>query len=120
MKSNIRTMKNWTLRFRQVDRVRFEEVRSGLKSIETRAATAKYRQIQKGDTITFVCGKDRFVKQIVGVCHFATPEAMIKKLPLKKIMPLVTSIEEMKKRYYSYPNYEEKIKEYGILAFELE
>ena len=112
-------MKNWTLRFRQVDRARFEEVKSGLKSIETRAATVKYQPIQKGDTITFVCGKDRFVKQIGGVYHFATPEAMVKKLPLQKIMPLVTSIEEMKKRYYSYPGYEEKIKEHGILAFEL-
>ena len=38
---------------------------------------------------------------------------------MQKIMPLVTSIEEMKKRYYSYPGYEEKIKEHGILAFEL-
>lgn len=113
-------MKNWTLRFRQVDKALFEEVRSGFKSIETRAATIKYRSIQKGDTITFVCGKDRFIKQIVGVYHFATPEAMIKKLPLKKIMPLVTSVEEMKKRYYSYPGYEEKIKEHGILAFKLE
>ena len=92
-------MKNWTLRFRQIDKARFEEVRSGLKSIETRAATIKYQPIQKGDMITFVCGKGRFVKEISGVHHFATPEAMIKKLPLQKIMPLVTSIEEMKERY---------------------
>ena len=112
-------MKNWTLRFRQVDEARFEEVRSGLKSIETRAATIKYRPIQKGDTITFVCGKDRFTKEIATVQHFASPEEMVKKLPLQKIMPLVTSVEEMKKRYYSYPGYEEKIKEHGILAFEL-
>lgn len=112
-------MKNWTLRFRQVDKERFEEVRSGLKSIETRAATIKYQPIQKGDTITFVCGKDRFVKEIAAVSHFATPEEMVKKLPLQKIMPMVTSLEEMKKRYYSYPGYEEKIKQHGILAFEL-
>ena len=112
-------MKNWTLRFRQVDRARFEEVKSGLKSIETRAATIKYQPIQKGDTITFVCGKERFVKEIANVYHFPSPEAMVKKLPLQKIMPLVTSIEEMKKRYYSYPGYEEKIKEHGIFAFEL-
>lgn len=94
-------------------------MRSGLKSIETRAATIKYQPIQKGDTITFVCGKDRFVKEIAAVSHFTTPEEMVKKLPLQKIMPMATSLEEMKKRYYSYPGYEEKIKEHGILAFEL-
>ena len=112
-------MKTWTLRFRQVDNARFEEVKSGLKSIETRATTIKYQPIKKGDTITFVCGKERFVKEITNVYHFPSPEAMVKKLSMQKIMPLVTSIEEMKKRYYSYPGYEEKIKEHGILAFEL-
>jgi hypothetical protein len=35
-------------------------------------------------------------------------------------MPDLSSKEEAKKRYYSYPNYKEKIEQFGLLAFELE
>ncbi len=45
---------------------------------------------------------------------------MIKKIPYKEIMPSVKSVEEMKKAYSSYSGYNEKIKEFGIFAFELE
>lgn len=39
-------MKNWTLRFRAVDKDNFDEVKIGIKSIETRAGTVKYQHIQ--------------------------------------------------------------------------
>jgi hypothetical protein len=42
------------------------------------------------------------------------------RIDFKKIMPSVGSVEEMKKRYASYPDYEEKIVEFGLLGFELE
>lgn len=112
-------MKTWTMRFREVDMARFEEIRRGEKSIETRAATVKYRPIAKGDRLIFACGSERIEKAIRDVRHFDTVEAMLENLPLEKIMPDVTSIEDVKKRYASYPDYEEKIREEGILAFEL-
>lgn len=112
-------MKTWTLRFRAVDKNNFEDVRSGLKSVETRAASVKYQPIQKGDTLTFVCGKDRFSKTITKKMHFKSIDAMFKKIPFKKIMPDLDSEEESITRYYSYPNYREKIEKFGILAFEL-
>ena len=112
-------MKNWIFRFRVVDRARFEEVRSGLKEIETRAATVKYKPIAVGDTITFVCGKKRFKKTIAQKHHFKSPEAMLKKLQLKRIMPSIKNLSEMKERYASYPDYEKKIKKFGLFAFVL-
>lgn len=112
-------MKNWTLRFRQVDRNNFEEVRDGSKSIETRAATIKYRPIEVGDTLTFVCGKDRFIKTISKKYHWAGIDEMLKEVPLKKVMPSVSSVEDMKKTYASYPGYDLKIRELGLLGFEL-
>jgi ASC-1-like (ASCH) protein len=45
---------------------------------------------------------------------------MIEKIPYKEIMPSVKSIEEMKKAYSSYSGYDQKIKKFGIFAFELE
>ncbi len=112
-------MKNWTLRFRAVDKKNFEEVKSGIKSIETRAGTIKYQPIEIGDTLTFVCGKDRCVKKIIKKFHWHSINAMVKEIGFKKVMPSVESVDEMKKMYASYPNYEEKIKEHGLLGFEL-
>src|SRR3989344_5997930 len=102
-------MKNYTLRFRKIDKKNFEEVRSGLKSIETRAATVKYYPIEVGDTLTFMCDGERFSKKIIKKYHWSNIDTMIKEIPFKKIMPSTNSIEEVKKVYASYSGYEEKI-----------
>jgi len=112
-------MKTWTLRFRAVDKKNFEELRKGIKAVETRASSVKYQPIEKGDVLIFTCGKDKFSKTITKKTHFKSIDAMLKKIPFKKIMPDLKSLEEVKKSYYSYPNYKEKIKKFGILAFEL-
>ncbi len=112
-------MKTWTLRFRVVDKKNFDELKSGIKAVETRAATIKYQPIEKGDTLTFVCGKDKFSKTIIKKTHFKSIDAMFRKIPFKKISPDLKTKEEAEKRYYSYPNYKEKIEEFGLLAFEL-
>lgn len=113
-------MKTWTLRFRAVDKKNFDEVKNGSKPIETRAATIKYQSIEVGDTLLFVCGKERLSKKIIKKHHFSSIDAMIKKIPYQEIMPSVKSVEEMKKAYSSYSGYDQKIKEFGIFAFELE
>jgi len=112
-------MKTWTLKFRQTDKDNFDEVKAGLKTIETRAASFKYKNIQAGDILIFACGKERLSKQVVKRQHFPSVEEMVKEIPFNKIMPGVKSVEEMKKVYSSYPDYDEKIKEFGILALEL-
>jgi len=112
-------MKTWTLRFKVIDKGNFEELRKGIKSVETRAASVKYQPIEKGDTLVFVCGKDKFSKVITKKTHFKSLDAMFRRVPFKKIMPDLNTKKEAKERYYSYPNYKEKIKKFGILAFEL-
>lgn len=111
--------KTWTLRFRAIDKKNFDEVGNGSKLFETRAATVKYRPVQEGDILLFVCGKERMSKKIVKKYYFPSIDAMIKKISYKKIMPSVKSVEEMKKAYSSYSGYDQKIREFGILAFEL-
>lgn len=112
-------MRNWTLRFRAVDKKNFEEVRNGIKSVETRAGTIKYQPVEVDDTLTFLCGKDRCIKKIVRKFRWSSIDAMVKEIDFKRIMPSVKSVDEMKKIYASYPDYEKKIKEYGLLGFEL-
>jgi ASC-1-like (ASCH) protein len=112
-------MKTWTLRFRAVDMANFEELQKGLKTVETRAATAKYRAIEKGDTLRIVCGKKELKKRIARVRVFRSIPAMLTKIPMKKVMPSVRSVGEMRKAYYGYPGYKEKIRRHGIIAFDL-
>ena len=42
---------------------------------------------------------------------------MLKKYKIEEINPFVKSEEELKKMYYSFPNYKEKIIKFGLVAF---
>ena len=109
-------MKTWTLRFRAVDKKNLMEIRDGLKSIETRAATEKYRDIKRGDTLILVCGKQRIERVVGNLKIFKTINALFQSVPFRKIMPSAESEEEARNIYYSYPGYREKIRKYGIIA----
>lgn len=113
-------MKSYTLRFRAADKSDFKNVRIGLKSIETRAATVRYQPIRAGDELIFSCGGEKFSKKIAKTYHWPSVDAMAKEIDYKKVMPSVASVEEMKRTYASYTGYESKIKEFGLLGFELE
>lgn len=116
MKKSVENRK-WILRFRAKDRGNFLEIKGGKKKIETRAATDKYRKILKGDTLVFTCGKERLEKKIKKVEIYRSLDAMFKAVNPKHIMPSVPTTTEMKKIYYSYPGYKEKLKEFGVIAF---
>ena len=60
---------NHTLKFNQENRDIFNAIKSGQKKVETRAATVKYKNIKEGDEVVFVCGKDKFSKQVGSVKH---------------------------------------------------
>ena len=107
------------LRIRKVDRFVFDSVKEGDKIIETRAATVKNRKIKKGDFLVFVCEGEKLEKEIKKVSYFKSIDGMVKEIDFKKIMPFVNSIEEMKQVCYSFSNYQEKIKQFGLVAFEL-
>src|SRR5438552_2905115 len=108
-------MKTISLIFREVDRQGFEDVRSGLKAIETRAAKPKYRVVEIGDKIEFVCGEDRFTKRIIKKYVWANIDEMVAEVPFKKIMPRIESVEEMRKAYASYPDYDKELPQFGLL-----
>ena len=108
-----------TLRFRAVNRDIFEAIRDGRKKVETRAATARYRDIKAGNMLRFVCGKDTFEKKAKRVKIFKSIASLLKQYRAGDINPFVRSEVELQKMYYSYPNYREKIKQFGIIAIEL-
>ena len=110
-------MKSFVLRFRVKDRKNFKEIKNGLKVIETRAATERYKKIKAGDRLIFICGKTRLIKIIAKVKRFRSVGAMFRAINYAKIMPSAGSASGARKIYYSYPGYKEKIKKFGIIAF---
>ena len=112
-------MKIYTLKFRATDKDIFGMIRSGQKKVETRAASIKYAGIKAGDTIVLSCGKEKFSKEVKKSTIFKDTDALLKKYKIKDIMPLLKSKEELEAAYYSFPAYKEKIKKFGIIAFEL-
>ncbi len=112
-------MKKYTLKFRAVNKNIFLDIKSGKKTVETRAATEKYRSIKAGDMLVLSCGKERFEKEVKKARIFKNISSLLKTYPLKKIMPNLTSAKAWQKELYSYPNYKEKIKKLGLIALEL-
>ena len=113
-------MKSHTITFREQDKNNFDAIKSGEKTIESRAGTGKYKEIEVGDEIVFECAGETLSKTVKKIYHWASVEQMIEEVPLKSVIPWVKTVEEAKAVYASFPSYEEKIKEFGILGFELE
>lgn len=112
-------MKKITLKFRARDGRDFQEIVDGLKWVETRAATERYREIMKGDILRFTCGKKVLEKKVKTAHIFKSISAMLKKYKITDIMPSISSLKEMRAAYDSYPGYKEKIKKHGLIAFEI-
>ena len=96
----------------------FEMLRDGNKTIETRAATVKYRKLQAGEIISFSCDGSIFEKTIAKVTHFDSIGSLLKKYKPEDINPKLHTTEEIVTMYHSFPGYEEKIKQSGIVAIE--
>ncbi len=112
--------KTITLRFAKQNKETWHFIKSGKKKVETRAATVKYKNIKAGDILVLSCDGKKFKKKIKKVTHFKTINSLLKVYKAQTINPLLKTKEEMIARWYSFPGYKEKIKEFGILAFELE
>ena len=109
----------YILRFRAVNKNTFTEIKYGKKTVETRAATVKYRSIKAGDILVLSCGKERFEKKVKRAKIYKTISSLVRAYPIKKIMPKINSEKELREAYYSYPKYKEKIKKFGLIALEL-
>jgi len=112
------------LRIRAKNRIIFNQIKSGKKKVETRALghtkTGKnFGSVQKGDTLLFMCGKARLRKKIIKVSKFLSVEKFFKEVNQKLVWPHmpVRTLENIKKQYYVYPGYRERIRKYGLVAF---
>jgi ASC-1-like (ASCH) protein len=108
------------LPFLEADRKNFELIRRGKKKIETRAGNPEYFQIRKDDSIEFSCGDEKIIKRVKKISHYKNLDDLFAAYKFQEINPEISSYEELKKRYAEFPGYEQRIKKYGVLVFELE
>lgn len=112
--------KKAVLKFRAVNRDIFEAIVGGKKKIETRAATAKYRDLKAKDIVVLACGKKRIEKKVRKIEHFSSIAAILKKYKPEIINPKTHTLKEARDMWYSFPGYKEKIKKFGLIAITLE
>ncbi len=86
---------------------------------ETRAATARYRDLAAGTVIVFVCGDDRFERTAESVRRFPSVAALLATYQVRDIHPDLRTAEELEALYAGFPGYAEKIRANGIIVFEL-
>lgn len=110
-------MKTHIIKFRAVDKVNFDTIVDGRKTVETRAATVRYQNYAAGDILLIKCGADEVQKPIKKIATFPGIEALVSEVGLKNVMPLCNSPEEAEKIWYSFPGYKEKIQKHGLIAF---
>ncbi len=113
-------MKKHILKIRGTDKFVFDSIKKGEKTIETRAATPRYRKIETGDVLVFSCAGEKLEREVKKVSLFKNVDDMAGKIDYKKVQPFSGSLDEVKKVYYSFPGYREKIKGFGLIAFDLE
>lgn len=107
------------VKFRTINHDIFAAIKDGSKSVETRAATAKYQGVKIGDTLILICGREKIKKEVKSVEFFKTIDALLKKYKPQTINPKLHSIKEAKEMWFSFPGYKEKIKKFGLVAWRL-
>lgn len=112
-------MKKYALVIREVDRAIYNALKSGEKTVETRANSPKYATVNIGDFLVFKCSDDSFKKQIVVVKRFLNIDEMLSCYKVQDVNPALQTRDELISMYNSFPNYNEKIKRFGLIAFEL-
>ena len=113
-------MTNGILLIRKENKNIFNLIKKEVKTIETRAATDRYRKIKTGDNIIFSCDGQKLYKKVKSAKLFKTIEDLLQYFPLDKILPQAKSLEEAKQIWMNFPKYPEKLKKYGLIAWELE
>ena len=107
------------IRFRAVDKDIFHAIQNGEKTVETRAYTPKYQNVTPGQRLTFVCENESIKKLVESVRVFKDAEDLAASIRPRAIHPRATTADDLQKMYDSFPGYKDKIRDYGLVAWEL-
>lgn len=110
-------MRRCVVRFSQENRLSFDMVREGRKTIETRAGSPRYKDVAVGDTLVFICGSERFEKVVKRVFRADSPETYLELVDYRTVRPDAGSAEDTIAMWYQFPGYRERIAQFGLIGF---
>ncbi|WP_068468658.1 ASCH domain-containing protein [Candidatus Protochlamydia phocaeensis] len=93
----------------------FSLLKSGIKPVEGRKNSLKYRSIRAGDRIEFYCGQEAFQADVVRLTPFATLADYLQQVGVENALPGVSSLEEATRIYLQW-NTQEDIAHWGFLG----
>jgi len=93
----------------------FTYIRSGLKPVEGRKNSPKYKKIQVGDFIHFSNGTEHFLSQVTEIRPYSSLEEYLHDVTISKALPNISSFEEAINIYLQWSTPDE-IKQHGFLG----
>lgn len=97
-------------------------VKAGLKTIEGRLNSPRFKDLEPGNYITFYYNQDNVRVKVVKLEAYKNFDIMLKRVNLNKLNPKAEKQEEIIKVYRKPTGFytEEKEKEHGVLAIYME
>lgn len=116
-------MKSWVLRIRKTDRVIFDRIKNGEKTIETRPmnpleSSKYYGKMEAGDKLVILCDGQRLEKTVKATRIYVDFEKYLDTEDLENILGEGTTKEDARKVHYSFGK--ERLNDYGIIAIDME
>lgn len=115
-------MKSWVLRIRKADKVIFDRIKNGEKTIETRLMNAPesrkyYGNMKIGDRLVILCDGNRIEKYVKEFRIYKDFNKYLASEDLENILGKGTTKESARKVHYSFGR--ERLGKYGIIAIDL-
>lgn len=101
--------KTYILPIRETDKEIYDLIKNGKKKVETRGGGPRYANISDRDVVKIKCGKDSFLRRVKNVKKFKSVDEMLKIYDVLDIDPRISTAEELKKLYRSFPGQEERL-----------
>jgi len=116
-------MKSWVLRIRKTDKVIFDRIKGGDKTIETRPmnppeSSKYYGKMETGDKLVILCDGQRQEKTVKATRVYRDFEKYLSSEDLANILGEGTTKDIARKIHYSFGR--ERLDNYGIIAIDME
>lgn len=95
------------------------QIQRGLKTVEGRINTGMFRNIKAGEMIEFFNHNAKVLCKIVKINRYASFEEMLTQEGVAPCLPNTSSLSEGVRIYDNIPGYNERAKQFGVLAIHL-
>jgi len=100
----------------------FDAIQSGLKTVEGRINSSKFKDLKIEDLISFASTRtnETIICIVIDIKTYSNFEDMIQQEGINKILPGIPSISEGVSIYESFPGYSDNVKKIGAIAIRIQ